>query len=173
MCGIGVRFVNATLVVVALTLLAGCAGGPTLSPTPNHTPEPSPGSSTLRHDSTGDCHTDVTMTVDGPELKGTASDDTSLYGLVMAGQWPLRANASVVKVVWRMTGVGELRISIEDPSGATRELAWGPELHGGSSYDRPGQEWGTGFVVDEPGCWHLNFTRSGHGSAEAWIDVLP
>lgn len=76
----------------------------------------------------------MTMTVDGPELKGTASDDTSLYGLVMAGQWPLRANASVVKVVWRMTGVGELRISIEDPSGATRELAWGPELHGGSSY---------------------------------------
>ena len=32
--------------------------------------------------------------------------------------------------------------------------------HSGSTYDRPGDEWGTGFLFDEPGCWHIHLQRT-------------
>jgi hypothetical protein len=68
----------------------------------------------------------------------------------------------VLKIVWRLTGSGPLKVAFTDPTGTSKPLDFGPEPHTGfSSFRRPGDEWGTGFVFDEPGCWSIRLTRAG------------
>ena len=108
-----------------------------------------------------------------PEVQGTptqANNQTSLYGWIMAkGVPPIRVGVDV-KVVWRMPGEGNLRVQLLNPDGAEKALAWGPEEHSGSNYVRPGREWGTGFVLNSPGCWELRLATDTTAAA-VWIDV--
>lgn len=92
---------------------------------------------------------------------------------MIEANWPLQVSAESVKVVWRMTGDGDLIVGITDPHGVAHSLAWGPEPHGLSNFDRPGQEWGTGIVFDSAGCWHVALNRSASGSGDVWFDVSP
>lgn len=82
---------------------------------------------------------------------------------------PIRARQDV-KIVWRMTGSGPLEVSITAPDGTRQRPEWGPEPHGGSSYDRPGDEWGVGYRFSVPGCWHLGLRR-GEASGDVWLLV--
>jgi hypothetical protein len=82
---------------------------------------------------------------------------------------PLRAGQEL-KIVWRVTGSGPLRLAVSDPGGAERALVWGPEPHGGSTYRRPGDEWGAGYRLDRPGCWRLRLAR-GAATADVWLRV--
>jgi hypothetical protein len=75
-----------------------------------------------------------------------------------------------VKIVWRMTGSGDLRLWATDPGGRSHTLLWGPSAHGSSSYDRPGDEWGAGYRFTRAGCWLLRATR-GDATADVWIEV--
>ncbi|MGW0804879.1 hypothetical protein [Nonomuraea sp. NPDC002799] len=75
-----------------------------------------------------------------------------------------------VKIVWRMTGEGPLRVTGTLPDGTSAKLVWGPEEHGGSNWERPGQEWGTGFVFPKRGCWKIELTRT-RGSGHVWLLV--
>jgi hypothetical protein len=105
----------------------------------------------------------------GPEVRGTG-DDATLYGLIMTQKpMPVRAHEDV-KIVWRMTGSGPLRLATVSPEGTAVALRWGPEPHGGSNYKRPGDEWGAGYVFTTPGCWHLRAQRT-TGSADVWLEV--
>lgn len=46
-----------------------------------------------------------------------------------------------------------------------------PEAHAaGSSYHRPGDEWGTGFRFDASGCWHIHLARN-DTTGDVWLDV--
>lgn len=103
-----------------------------------------------------------------PEVRGTAQG-AELWGLLFVGQPPL-SRKKEIKIVWRMTGEGPLRVRATLPDGSTAKLAWGPEQHGGSNWRRPGQEWGTGFVFPKPGCWKVELTRTS-GSGHAWLLV--
>ncbi len=106
----------------------------------------------------------------GPELVGDAADAT-LYGLMfIQGPLPIRVGDEV-KIVWRMTGQGELSIRFVDPAGSDRPLVFGPERHGGSNFDRPGDEWGSGFRFDRAGCWQIQLERD-VGVGNVWIDVV-
>ncbi|TDE58215.1 hypothetical protein E1295_06340 [Nonomuraea mesophila] len=104
-----------------------------------------------------------------PEVRGTARD-AELWGLLFVGETPLR-HGDEVKIVWRMTGEGPLRVAASLPDGTAATLAWGPEEHDGSSWRRPGQEWGTGFVFPEPGCWKVELTRT-RGSGHVLLEVV-
>lgn len=105
----------------------------------------------------------------GLEVHGT-STDASLYGLLMpAGPVPIRADEQV-KIVWRMTGHGPLRLTQTSPRGATAPPQWGPELHSGSNYHRPGGEWGAGYRFTTAGCWRLHAAR-GSATADVWLRV--
>jgi hypothetical protein len=89
--------------------------------------------------------------------------------------WALFFSASVtagqeVKVVWRMTGSGDLTMNATGENGTTIKPAWGPEIHNGSSFQRPGDEWGTGWVFPTAGCWTVNATRT-TGRAQMIIRV--
>jgi hypothetical protein len=84
---------------------------------------------------------------------------------------PLHVNEQV-KIVWRMTGAGELRLTSIAPDGGTHPLQWGRDEHLSSAYRRPGQEWGAGYVFDQPGCWRLHAIRGG-ATADVWLDIAP
>lgn len=90
-------------------------------------------------------------------MQGTARD-AELWGLLFA-QVPFKRGKEV-KLVWRMTGEGPLKAAATLPDGTTAKLAWGPEEHDGSSWHRPGDEWGTGFVFPKAGCWKITLTRT-------------
>jgi hypothetical protein len=87
------------------------------------------------------------------------------------GRIPLRSGTEV-KIVFRMTGAGPLRVALTAPDGRDVPLAWGPEAHAGSSYTRPGDEWGTGYVFDAPGCWQLRLDRDTN-AGDVWLQVEP
>jgi hypothetical protein len=78
------------------------------------------------------------------------------------------ADGQTLKVVWRVTGKGPLRVHFRDPSGRAHPLAFGPQRHGASSFRHPGAEWGTGFAFDAPGCWTVRVTRAG---ADATVGI--
>jgi hypothetical protein len=107
----------------------------------------------------------------GPEVIGRGIG-ARLYGLVMAPRFPLVAGSPVVKIVWRMTGSGPLKLAAYDPRGARVALVWGPEAHGGSNYLRPGDEWGSGYRFRHSGCYRLTARRT-EGSADVWLRVGP
>lgn len=75
-----------------------------------------------------------------------------------------------VKVVWRVSGSGELVLIAHGPEGTEVRPSFGPERHMGSNYNRPGDEWGSGFILPSPGCWELEVVR-GESSASIWLLV--
>jgi hypothetical protein len=105
----------------------------------------------------------------GVEVKGT-SRTGQLYGLIFQNG-PITTHTEV-KIAWRITGTGsgKLTTSVTSPSGRLEAELWGPELHGGSNYARPGTEYGTGYIFDEPGCWRLHFVN-GDNEADAFLQV--
>ena len=90
-----------------------------------------------------------------PEMQGVGRGAT-LFGLFFSA----RATAGEqIKVAWRMTGVGDLSMVATGPGGRTLRPVWGPEPHSGSSYHRPGDEWGTGWTFPTGGCWTIQAKR--------------
>lgn len=73
------------------------------------------------------------------------------------------------KIVWRMTGSGELSSLAVDASGSWKlpdELS----IHSfGSTWDRPGSEWGSVFTFHRPG-WDVHAQR-GRLVGDVWLRV--
>lgn len=134
-------------------------------------------SSSLSHGSAAQrgatCSTPSTFGRDGTpnEVHGT-SVHGQLWGLALGpGHVPPRSGDDL-KIVWRMTGTGPLRVTLIAPDGRRRPLVFGPEAHTVSNYHRPGDEWGTGFRFSSPGCWHIKLTRT-TTSGDVWLTVRP
>lgn len=72
------------------------------------------------------------------------------------------------KIVWRISGSGPLKIEAQDENGIVTHPVWGPEYHVSSSWNRPGEEYGTGFNFPEPGCWTITVT---HGETVGEISL--
>jgi hypothetical protein len=101
-------------------------------------------------------------------VEGTPGPEgVQLWGLLFAEE--LRTGVET-KIVWRVTGSGRLDLTATGPDGRDRPLAWGPQPHLSSDFNRPGDEWGAGYLFDKPGCWELRATRA-DGSASVWIEV--
>jgi hypothetical protein len=94
-----------------------------------------------------------------------------MWGLIMADgpDNPLRINEQV-KIIWRITGSGALDLLNIGPDGTAHPLQWGPVEHLSSSYTRPGDEWGAGYLFTQPGCWTLRATR-GTASSSVWLEI--
>ncbi len=93
-----------------------------------------------------------------PERQG-AGDGATLWALFFPTQPELTAGQEI-KVVWRMTGNGDFSISAAGPHGAVVKPVWGPEPHSSSTWTRPGDEWGTGWVFPTAGCWTVSAKRA-------------
>jgi hypothetical protein len=101
-----------------------------------------------------------------PERAGQGLPEQQGSGSLWALYFPTTDGATYVrarheaKIVVRMTGSGDLTILAEGPAGATVKPVWGPEGHGGSTWTRPGDEWGTGWNFPTAGCWTVRATRA-------------
>jgi hypothetical protein len=82
---------------------------------------------------------------------------------------PPTANQEI-KVVWRMTGAGDFTFQVSDMDGKTVPLVWGPEPHGSSSWNHPGNEVGTGFKFPHSGCWRIHVAKPAV-DADLWLEV--
>lgn len=146
-----------------LIVAAGCAtSGPAAQTQP-------PSATTAPATTRVGCHgTPVISQGDGfPEARGV-SRDAEVWGLLFAPV-PFERGKEV-KIVWRMTGEGPLKVTAALPDGTRAKPTFGPEQHEGSSWRRPGEEWGTGFVFPKAGCYRVNLTRT-RGSGHLWLPV--
>jgi len=74
------------------------------------------------------------------------------------------------KIVWRLLGNGDAEFTAVAPSGDELRPAW-VSRHEGSSWTRPGDEWGTGFVFSEIGCWQIRVQRV-DVRGDLWVAVI-
>lgn len=102
---------------------------------------------------------------DGTEARAVATGDATVWALFVTTT-PMEFGGPVhvsvddeVKIVWRATGTGPFVVVAQGPDGQRLDPDWGPELHTGSNWLRPGQEWGTGWTIPEPGCWTFSVIR--------------
>jgi hypothetical protein len=86
---------------------------------------------------------------------------TTLTGVVGSGQ---------TKIVFKMTS-GVPRIFYAVAPNGTRVAPASMTPHGSSSWNRPGAEWGAGFVFDQPGCWRIHAGAAPH-SGDIWLSIL-
>jgi hypothetical protein len=146
-------------------LLVACV--PTLIPAANTSPEATP---TATQPACQPSKTQISKN-EFPEIQGTMKSDGELWALLFFDS--ATANQDL-KFVWRITttGTGQgFHIEAKNENGKTILPIWGPEFHGGSNWNRPGEEWGTGFNFPEAGCWTITVT-SGATIGEIYIDVL-
>lgn len=111
----------------------------------------------------------------GPDVFGTAAG-AQLWALGAAG--PDAADTASLdgvigkekKIVFRMTsGVPTVFYSVA-PDGRRVPPIWGPSPHLGSTWTRPGYEWGAGFVFDVPGCWRIH-AGAPPAQGDVWVVV--
>jgi len=102
------------------------------------------------------------------EARGTATG-TQLWALFLGGVPPA---GTEIKIIWRATDVSTLqfRANALGPRGLHVQPLFGPELHSGSDWQRPGGEWGTGFWFLVAGCWDLHVTDE-DAVGDVWIVV--
>ena len=92
--------------------------------------------------------------VECPQPRRSDTGFSELEGDLTGGDlWALVFDALPVrqgqetKIVWRMTGEGDVAMSATGPEGREAFPVWGPESHaGGSNWERPGDEWGSGWL---------------------------
>jgi hypothetical protein len=119
-------------------------------------PVPAPAPAAAGGRAASACPRATHLTPSGTHVPSTGG---SIWGLAL-GQVP-PAIGDDLKIVWRVTGRGPLRVTFTDPDGARRPLVFGPERHTASTFEHPGQEWGTGFRFDRGGCWTIRLERIG------------
>jgi hypothetical protein len=104
-----------------------------------------------------------------PQVEGTGQGAT-LWGLLMLTHALPARVGDQGKIVWRMTGTGFLTLEAIDPEGTHHRPVWGPDAHLSSDWNKPGDEWGAGYLFTAPGCWDLRATR-GRATADVWLTV--
>ena len=90
------------------------------------------------------------------EVYGTAKGGTVWAWFMEA--YPPRAGIED-KTVWRLDGAnafGSPTFTLVGPAGQPGRLSWGPEEHLGSTWNRPGHEFGTGLLFPAVGCWEVH-----------------
>jgi hypothetical protein len=113
----------------------------------------------------------------GPEAKARTDDSFEAWALFF-NTFPMRPGGepieipvdTEIKIVWRVTGDGDLAIEALGPGDTSINPDWGPAVHGGSNWERPGDEWGTGWTFPEVGCWTFEVHR-GDSTAQLSVDI--
>jgi hypothetical protein len=165
----GVLGRGAAVVLVMVVLLAGCTGSGDGGNADRVTRTSS--TTLVRDTGTGreGCSPATPIdTAQGNELRGTMTAG-QLYGIAMGTAIPPKVG-DPLKIVWRMTGRGPLRVMVTGPGGRHAPLTFGPDPHPSSTYHRPGDEWGTGFRFDRSGCWRVHLART-DTSGDVWLAI--
>ena len=168
---------RALALIVLVSALAACTqtsrgsrptlAGASSSPSPSASPSQSPSIPGCPH-----APSPQRILPIGVELGGVAQG-VDVWALVqMSHPFPVRANEPV-KIVWKMTGESAIPNVVGVNANATMIASTQPlEIHGGSNWSRPGEEWGSEFAFPMPGCWDLHATL-GPSSGDVWLAVAP
>ncbi|AVT38983.1 hypothetical protein [Plantactinospora sp. BB1] len=141
-----------TMVLLALAVpLAGCGA----EPPPTVGPTGSRAAGVADPGATCPAATGVAT-----EVPGVADTGHSFWALLFPRGGPSLHSGREEKIVWRMTGSGSFSVQATGPDGVTVEPVWGPTRHDGSTWTRPGDEWGTGWNFPAAGCWTVRASRS-------------
>ena len=103
------------------------------------------------------------------ELQGTGS----LWALFFppdGQQAPVEAGKET-KIVWKIGGSGAFTVGATGPDAASATMVWGPDPHDASSWDRPGTEYGTGFLLPKAGCWTFTAQRASGETGQLRVTV--
>lgn len=161
------RHAGAVIVIgLALLLVAACATPFSANRAPTATPRLTPTATVVGGPG---CHPPSPVTpssIELPEVHGQASNG-ELWALLFNS---LHAKQEI-KIVWRMTGTGALHLVALGPQGQRLAPVWGPEGHGDSNWERPGEEWGAGFTFPVAGCWDVHATRNDN-VGDVWLMVM-
>jgi len=91
-----------------------------------------------------------------PEIKADMKSEGEAWALLFFETAHAKEDE---KIVWRITGEGDaFDAQAQSQDGQIITPIW-KEYHGSSNWQRPGQEWGTGFNFPEPGCWTITVSR--------------
>ena len=102
------------------------------------------------------------------EIQGDMQSDGTLWALLFFKAVYVDAEA---KIVWRITGEGgEFEAQAQSEDGTIIQPVW-KQYHESSTWERPGQEWGTGFNFPASGCWRITITY-GETTGTISLDVL-
>ena len=108
-------------------------------------------------------------TVGAPELHADSIGNGDVWALLLscahigAGQ--------DTNIVWRATGSGAFSVTANGPDNMSMGPTFPPNPHGGSTWERPGDEWGTIFNFPKAGCWQLQVSRGADLRASLWLSV--
>lgn len=105
--------------------------------------------------SNGGCQVSEPVAPDGARRGEGGSGEVWALGIGP----PPAPKGELLKVVWRVTGEGDLTVTAFDQEGRAEPPVVGPTPHVGSNFARPGDEWGTAFRFGRPGCWTLEARR--------------
>src|SRR5512146_2405770 len=73
-----------------------------------------------------------------PEIQGTMKSDGEMWALLFFDRAQAKEEE---KIVWRITGIGkQFDAQAQHEDGTIIHPIWGPEYHGGSNWERPGEE---------------------------------
>lgn len=167
------KFLKTLIAILLMGFLLGCTA---LAPAPSPTPEPSPIPATSTPDPLPSAMAAVCVPshiqnsdIGFSEIQGTMSPDGEVWALLFFGK---AQTEQELKIVWKVTGEGgKVTVEARHADGTVVSPIWGPEIHEGSNWNRPGNEWGTGFNFPKPGCWTLTATR-GTITGEIRLEVL-
>jgi hypothetical protein len=156
------------LAVVAL-LAAGCdpSSPPVAAP-----PPPSPSDTIAPSQRTGPAEQTCPDTAaGGPTIRDGTGHGVQLTVMLFPTQPELTASKEL-KIVFRLTGDMDVTVRAVGPGDRVITPAWGPEWHGGSNFNAPGNEFGAGWQFTAPGCWDIQVTNRA-GTADLVLRVAP
>ena len=117
---------------------------------------PSQGSPSSKSSATTGCQAASHAGAFTGEVQGTATGGTVWAWFMQS--YPPQAGVED-KTLWRLNGPGIASLpnfTLIGPAGARGRLNWGPSGHLGSSWNRPGDEYGTGLMFPVSGCWGVH-----------------
>jgi hypothetical protein len=167
----------AVLVVGAVLVGGNCAGGGAEPPESAQPPEADEADNAAEADSADeapregdppDCRPTEVVVSDSGFVEAAGEGEGAETWALLWDEPPWAVDQEV-KVVWRMTGQGAFTVRAVAPDGRVVDPTDGPTPHSGSTWERPGDEWGTLFSLPNEGCWVLEATR---GDAVATIGLM-
>jgi hypothetical protein len=165
----GVNLFRPVVALLAAIIVAACTPGlparraaPTDSPPTTAPPHPGPTAAV--------CPPTPSFGASGNESAQGAGTGMTVYVMLFPVTRVLR-HGEELKIAWRITGTGSPVFSARSRRSGTIAPSWGPEVHGGSNWNAPGDEYGTGWIFPAAGCWTITVRRDGGAYGQIALQV--
>jgi len=162
-----VNSLRPVVALVAATVLVACTPDP---PAPAAPPTSPPTTTVQTGPTAAVCPATPSFGPNGNDGAPGSGTGMTVYVMLFPTTRVLR-HGDELKIAWRITGTGSPVFSASSQGAATITPSWGPEAHGGSNWNAPGDEYGTGWVFPSAGCWTIQVRRDAGASGQVALRV--